>query len=54
MTDPLTLVLKWLRYEKREPSLLLQHMVDFTHNSWLKDLQDQNRIKDYEIKLWTE
>jgi hypothetical protein len=54
MTYPLTLILKCLGYEKKEPSLLLKHMVTFTHNSWLQDLQDSNRIKDYEVHLYTE
>jgi hypothetical protein len=54
MTDPFTFLLKLLGYEKREPSALLKHMVSFTHNSWLEDLRDSNRLKDYEVKLWTE
>jgi hypothetical protein len=54
MTDPVTLLIKLLGYEKKEPSALLRHMVDFTRSSWLQDLQDQNRIKDYEVKFWTE
>jgi hypothetical protein len=54
MIDPFTFLLKLLGYEKKEPSALLQHMTSFTHNSWLQDLQDSNRIKNYEVKLWTE
>jgi hypothetical protein len=54
MIDPFTFLLKLLGYEKKEPSLLLKHIITFTHNSWLQDLQDSNRIKDYEVHLYTE
>lgn len=53
MKDPITLLLNWLGYEYKKPSLLLMHMVDFTHNSWLADLQAQNRMKDYEFSIYT-
>jgi hypothetical protein len=48
------LILKWLGYEIKEPSLILKHMVALTHNSWLQDLRDSNRLKDYQVRLWTE
>jgi hypothetical protein len=38
-----------LGYEVRKPSLLLMHMVDVTHGTWLQDLYRTNRINDYNI-----
>jgi hypothetical protein len=36
----------------RKSSPVLEAMLRCTHSSWLQSLQDTNRIKDYEIKLW--
>ena len=36
-----------------EPSLLLEHMIAFTHNSWLQDRQDQNNLDDYTFELYS-
>jgi len=43
-------LLHLLGYEVRKPSLLLMHMVDVTHGSWLQDLQRTNRLSDYNVK----
>jgi hypothetical protein len=50
----INLILKWLGYKRRTPSLILKHMVALTHNSWLEDLRDSNRLKDYEVRLWAD
>jgi hypothetical protein len=50
MKDPITFVLNLLGYEKRKPSLLLMHMHDTTHGSWLQDLYRTNRLNNYSIK----
>jgi hypothetical protein len=33
-----------------KPSLIHQHMLDVTHNTWIEDLYRTNRFKDYSIK----
>ena len=43
-------LLRFFGYEFKQPSLLYQNMIDFTHRSWLEDLYNQNRINDYVIK----
>ena len=53
MRDPITLLINLLGYEKRKPSLLLMHMIEFTHSNWRQDLFSQNRISDYEYKLYS-
>jgi hypothetical protein len=37
----------------RKPSPVLEAMYRCTNSSWLQSLQDTNRIKDYEYKLWS-
>lgn len=43
-------LLKLLGYEIRKPSLILMHMIDVTHESWLATIQRQNKMIDYTIK----
>jgi hypothetical protein len=52
--NPLFFVLRCFGYEVVAPSLIFQHMVDFTHSKWIEDLQNQNRVQDFEYKLWSE
>jgi len=40
-----------LGYQKKKPSLLLMHMSEFTHSSWLTDIQNQGRISRY-LHYW--
>ena len=35
---------------KHKPSPLADHIKDFTHSSWLKDVQNQNRLTDFYLK----
>lgn len=35
-------------------SAIARHIVEFTNRSWIQDLQATNRLKDYQINLWTE
>lgn len=50
MKDPITFLINLFGYEKRKPSLLLMHMCDVTHGTWLEDLHRTNRINNYSIK----
>lgn len=50
MKDPITLLLRFLGYEKREPSLLFMSMCEFTHNSWLADRNSQGNLEQYLIQ----
>lgn len=53
MRDPITLLINLFGYKRREPSMILKHMVEFTHSNWREDLLAQNRISDYEYKLYS-
>jgi hypothetical protein len=50
MKDPITLLLRLLGYKVRKPSLLLMHMVDVTHGSWLADRNRQSNLDSFLIK----
>ena len=43
-------LLHLLGFARRKPSLLLMHMCDVTHGTWLQDLYRTNRFSDYNIK----
>jgi hypothetical protein len=43
-------LLHLLGFTQRKPSLLLMHMCDVTHGTWLQDLNRTNRLSDYNVK----
>jgi hypothetical protein len=45
-------LLKLLGYEVRQPSLLLMHMVDVTHESWMGTLKRKNQLDKYLVKKY--
>lgn len=51
--NPLSFILACLGYQFAKPSPLLTHMVEFTHSSWVEDLCNQNRIRDYKYNLFS-
>jgi len=54
ISNPLEAILNAFGYTlQSKPSLLGMHIVDFTHSSWVQDLQSTGRITDYEVNLYT-
>jgi hypothetical protein len=50
MKNPYTWFLSMLGYEVKPTSLLLMHMLDTTHATHFKTVQNQNRLHEYEVK----
>lgn len=42
-------ILKLFGYQLGRNSLIYQHIYDFTHSSWLEDIQNNGNIKYYYI-----
>lgn len=55
LSNPLEYTLNLMGYTMvKKKSLLLDHILRKTHNTWLEDLYDSNRIQAYQFKYWTE
>lgn len=52
MKNPYTWFLYMLGYEVMKPSLLLMHMLDTTHATHFKTVQNHNRLHEYEVKFF--
>jgi hypothetical protein len=51
--NPFKFFLSLLGYEVKKPSMILGHMVGVTHGCWLRRIQDNGTIKNYEYNLYT-
>jgi hypothetical protein len=51
--NPYTFFLSLLGYEIKPPSLILRSMLEVTHEGWIKRIQNNGTIKNYEYNLYT-
>ena len=51
MSNPTEFILNRFGYTmKKKPTLLGNHIVDFTYSSWMKDVYNQGRVGNYLLK----